>query len=45
MKTNRSVMAKKKILFINQEISPYVDDTELSIMGRELPRVMQELGH
>jgi len=38
-------MAKKKILFINQEISPYVDDNKLSVMGRELPRVMQELGH
>ena len=38
-------MAKKKILFINQEISPYVADNELSIMGRELPRAMQELGH
>ena len=38
-------MAKKKILFINQEISPYVDDNDLSIMGRELPRAMQEMGH
>lgn len=38
-------MAKKKILFINQEISPYVDDTNLAIMGRELPRAIQDLGH
>ena len=38
-------MAKKKILFINHEISPYMADNELSIMGRELPRAMQELGH
>jgi len=38
-------MAKKKILFINQEIAPYVPDTILSIMGRELPKAMQELGH
>ena len=38
-------MTKKKILFINQEISPYVADNDLSVMGRELPRVMQELGH
>ena len=38
-------MTKKKILFINQEISPYVADNDMSIMGRELPRVMQELGH
>ncbi len=34
----------KKILFINQEISPYVPETELSIMGRDLPTKMQEEG-
>ena len=39
-----NVMAKK-ILFINQEISPYVPDSELSFMGRNLPQVMQEKGH
>ena len=38
-------MAKKKILFINQEIAPYVPDTNLSLMGRELPHVMQERNH
>ena len=38
-------MAKKKVLFINQEISPYVPDNEMSIMGRALPQVMQEKGH
>ena len=38
-------MPKKKILFINQEIAPYVPDTNLSVMGRELPRVMQERSH
>ena len=38
-------MAKKKILFINQEISPYVPDTELSLMGRALPQAIQEMGH
>ena len=38
-------MAKKKILFINQEIAPYVPDNEMSIMGRELPRTIQEQGH
>ena len=35
----------KKILFINQEISPYVPDTCLSLMGRSLPQVMQEHNH
>ena len=38
-------MAKKKILFINQEISPYVPDTTMSVMGREIPRAMQERNH
>ena len=33
-----------KILFINQEISPYVPDTTLSVMGRVLPSKMQEEG-
>ena len=32
------------ILFINQEISPYVPDTTLSVMGRDLPSKMQEEG-
>ncbi len=34
----------KKILFINHEISPYVPETELSIMGRRLPQAIQEKG-
>ena len=34
----------KKILFINQEIAPYVPESELSVMGRELPQKMQESG-
>ena len=38
-------MAKKKILFINQEISPYVPDTKISVLGRLLPQAMQEKGH
>lgn len=38
-------MAKKKILFINQEISPYVPDSEMSLMGCSLPQAMQEKGH
>lgn len=35
----------KKILFINQEIIPYVPESELSLMGKALPQVMQENGH
>lgn len=37
-------MAKKKVLFINQEIAPYVPDSEMSVMGRDLPQNMQESG-
>ena len=42
---NSSKMAKKKILFINQEITPYVPDNALSLMGKNLPKVMQERNH
>ena len=34
----------KKILFINQEINPFVPETEMSVMGRELPHKAQEAG-
>ncbi len=34
----------KKILFINQEISPYVPESALSVLGRDLPTKMQEEG-
>ena len=40
-----SKMAKKKILFINQEIAPYVPDTHMSLMGRDLSQAIQETGH
>ena len=35
----------KKILFINQEITPYVPDNDLSLMGKSLPQVIQDMGH
>ncbi len=34
----------KKILFINQEITPYVPETEMSVKGRDIPTKMQEDG-
>ena len=34
----------KKILFINQEIAPYVPDSEMSLLGRDLPHCIQEKG-
>lgn len=37
-------MIKKKVLFINQEITPYVPESEMSAMGRQLPQKMQENG-
>ena len=37
-------MEAKKILFITQEIVPYVPETELSVMGRYLPQSIQEKG-
>jgi starch synthase len=37
-------MVKKKVLFINQEIAPYVPESEMSVMGRDLPQSMQENG-
>ena len=42
---NDTKMAKRKILFINQEIYPYVPETTQSILGRELPRAMQDRNH
>lgn len=35
----------KKILFINQEITPYVPETELSNYGSNLPNLMLEAGY
>ncbi len=35
----------KKILFINQEITPYVPETPLSLMGLHLPQTMQDKGN
>ncbi len=34
----------KKVLFINQEIIPYVPDSEMSLMGSLIPQKMQETG-
>ncbi len=37
-------MAKQKILFINQEMVPYVPESELALMGRDLPQYSQDFG-
>ena len=37
-------MEKKKILFISQEVMPYLPETEMSHIGRYLPQGIQENG-
>ena len=37
-------MDVKRVLFINQEITPYLPPTRLATVGRELPQGMQERG-
>lgn len=37
-------MAKGRILFINQEVTPYSAENEASLIGRFLPQFTQELG-
>lgn len=37
-------MTAKKILFINQEIAPYVPDSEMALKGKDLPQAMQDYG-
>ncbi len=41
---NKTINMAKKVLFINQEIDPYVAESYMSTMGRELPQKMQEAG-
>ena len=38
-------MTAKKVLFINQEITPYVPESELSLLGKQLPYAIQEEGY
>lgn len=37
-------MENKKVLFISQEITPYLPETEISQIGRNLPQGIQEKG-
>ena len=37
-------MPKKNVLFISQEITPYLPETEISKIGRYLPQGIQEKG-
>jgi starch synthase len=37
-------MESKKVLFVSQEITPYLPETELSVISRKLPQAIQETG-
>ena len=37
-------MDVNKVLFISQEISPYLPNTPMAVTGRELPQSLQESG-
>ncbi len=37
-------MKANKVLFINQEITPYVPESEMALTGRNLPQAIQEKG-
>lgn len=37
-------MEKKRVLFISQEITPYLPETEMSVISRYLPQGIQEKG-
>ena len=38
------VMAKKRVLFISQEIVPYLPESEMANIGRYLPQGIQDKG-
>jgi len=37
-------MEKKRILFVSQEITPYIEETPIGLIGRHLPQGIQEKG-
>jgi len=38
-------MSAKKVLYITQEISPYLPDSEIALVSRDLPQGIQDYGH
>lgn len=38
------MIESKKVLFVSQEITPYLPETELSLISRKLPQAIQETG-
>lgn len=45
MRIKDLIMSKGKVLFISQEITPYLPSSELADMGHDLPQGMQERGY
>ena len=37
-------MKSKKVLFITQEMTPYVPESLVALDGRKMPQALQELG-
>lgn len=44
MKKELNMTKANKVLFITQEITPYVSESEMSLVGRHLPQAIQERG-
>lgn len=42
--SNFQKMKSVKVLFVSQEITPYLDETNMSVIGRNLPQGIQERG-
>lgn len=36
---------RKKVLYVSQEIAPYLPETPMSVVGRDLPQATQEMGY
>lgn len=43
--TTKSLMSQNKVLFISQEISPYLPETPLAVFGRVISQGIQEQGY
>ena len=41
----KTKMSQKNVLFIAQEIYPYLPETQISLTARQLPQAIQERGH
>lgn len=44
IRLNFKMTKAKKVLFITQEITPYVPESSMSTVGRNLPQLIQEGG-